>query len=374
LYATIRDRKKEEVTFVAASQLGTKTWLFASGRICFADPYWVTSTPFFAILLRELLVKGGVSVSMATPSRKVSVMVTLSLVWAVSEGIHTHNADVERAEHFATFAYKVCTDGKALKHDADPASCEAERKKNLATWMDHSNANVAAAALIPIPFAWLTAFILLYFFRAQRIGFRAVVPWATFAALKKVFVVFCVLFSAAALLFGFVVIMNLYVDTNVPVALTPFVDVIATGDNLVTVSGTWMRPDLVGDTIMNPLQTSKIECSKAENRCTEALASVSGNTLMADVVNYDIQSWTQDAIVLRRDSLCATELFTIDLNTKAVSGAGHRNNDYPMLCKTETSDKAEWTYQLTNGFNIYWGLRQKARPLVLRVIQSTFGN
>ncbi len=243
--------------------------------------------------------------------------------------------------------------------------------------MDGSNANVATAALGPLPFAWLAAFILLYVGRAQLIGFRAVVPWATLTRARKLFVIFCGLFSAASILFGLVMLLNLYVDTKVRVSPGPFVDVIKTGDNLVTVEGTWTRTDLTDDTIMNPLQTSKITCSKAENRCTEALASVSDSTLMSEIVDYDIQSWTPDAIVLRREFPCATELFTIDLNTKAVSGAGHRINENDLFCKSSSksqNERSTWTYRLSNGFQVYWGLRQKARPLPLRVIQSIFGN
>jgi hypothetical protein len=304
-------------------------------------------------------------------------MVALSIIWAVGVGIYTHNADVKRAERFAKFAYKICTDGKKLKHDPDLSSCDTERTKHLAEWMAGSDGNVASAALIPIPFAWLAAFILLYTVRAQLIGFRAVVPWATLTPLKKLFVAFCTLFTAAAVLVGVVAVMNLYIDTKVPVGLSTFVDVVKTGDNLVTVTGTWTRTDLTDDTIMNPLQTSRIECNKEENRCTEALASVSGTdtyVLMADVVNYDIQSWTQDAIVLHREYPCSLEVFTIDLNTNAVSGAGHRINDDWTLCKMDNNGKPEWAFQLSNGFNIYWELRKKARPLMLRVIQSVFGN
>lgn len=224
-------------------------------------------------------------------------MIALSLVWAMGAGIHTRNADIERAENFAKFAYNTCTYGKEVHHDTDLSSCDAERAQNLKTWMEGSNANVAAAAFGPIPFAWLAAFILLYLARAQLIGFRAAVPWATLTRARKLFVVFCGLVSAASILFGIVMLLNLYVDTKVRVSPSPFVNVIKTGDNLVTVEGTWTRTDLTDDTIMNPLQTSKIACSKVENRCTEALASVSESTLMSEIVEYDIQSWTPDAIV-----------------------------------------------------------------------------
>src|ERR1035437_5319196 len=261
------------------------------------------------------------------PSRKVWALVAFSIIWAVGAGIHTYNADVQRAENFAKYAYKVCTDGKKLHHDSDLSSCDSERAKNIATWMEGSNGNVAIVALAPIPFAWLAAFILLYIVRAQAIGFRAVIPWATLTPFKRLFVGFCALLTGAAVLFGVVVLMNLYTDTKVPVGLNPFLDVVPSGENLLTVTGTWTRTDLTGDTIVNPLQRSKIECDKQQYRCTEALASVSETLLVADVVDYDIQSWTQDVIVLRREYPCAIEVFTIDLNTKTASGAGHRVND-----------------------------------------------
>ena len=311
------------------------------------------------------------------PTHPVWIMIALSLIWAIAAGIHTHNADIERANNFAQFAYDVCTYGKEVKHDTNLSTCQAERDKNLKTWMEGSNANVATASLGPIPFAWLAGFILLYVGRAQLIGFRAAVPWTVLTPARKLFVVFCALASVVSILFGIVMLLNLYVDTKVRVSPSPFVNVIQTGTDLVTVEGTWTRADLTDDTIANPLQTSKIQCSKAQNRCTEALASVSESMLMSEIVEYDIQSWTPDAIVLRKDMPCATELFTIDLNTKAVSGAGHRINENDLFCKPATKSQHErstWTYQLSNGFQVYWGLRQKARPLMLRVVQSIFGN
>ncbi len=44
--------------------------------------------------------------------------IVASIIWAVSAGIYTHNADIERAESFAKFAYKVCADTKSLARDA----------------------------------------------------------------------------------------------------------------------------------------------------------------------------------------------------------------------------------------------------------------
>jgi hypothetical protein len=241
--------------------------------------------------------------------------------------------------------------------------------------MQGSDANVAIAALAPIPFGWLAALILLYVGRAQIIGFRAVVPWASLSGPKKAFVTFCVMASGAAALLGLTVVMNLYVNTQVGVGLAPGVTVIKSGDNLVMVKGTWTRSGLSkGSSVANPVQTSRIMCNKEEFRCTEARASVSGNLLLSDVVEYDVESWTAASIVLRNDALCATEVFTIDLNTEAVSGAGHSINKDNTFCKMYGGNEENWSYQLVDGFKIYWEQIQKARPLPLRLIHTLFGN
>jgi hypothetical protein len=324
-----------------------------------------------SLMLSEHIGGSDTSVRLRRP---VWLFIVLSVIWATGAGIHTHNVDVESAENFAKFTYKTCAYAQAVNHDPDLSNCDAERARYLTTWMKGSDANVAVAALVPLPFAWLAAFILFFVVRAQIIGFRAVVPWPALTPFKKLFVVFCTLASVAAIFFGIIMVLNLYVDKKVPAGLSSFLDVITTGNDFVTVKGTWTRTDLIDDTIPNPLQTSQIECDKAENRCTEALAYISDFVLMSEVVNYNIQSWTANAIVLSRDFPCATELFTLDLNTKAVSGAGHWINADDPLCRMQEDHKSSWTYQLSSGFKIYWGLRQKARPLLLRVFQSLFAN
>ena len=300
----------------------------------------------------------------------------LSMIWAVCAAVYAHNSDVERTDHYVKFAYEACMTSKETSHDPDLSSCEAERRANQTTWMESSNKEAAFVALAPLPFAWLAAFILVYVIRAQIVGFRAVVPWGTLTRSKRWFVGFCCLSSALALVLVIVVALNAYVDSKVPVGMATFQDFTKTGDGLVTVTGTWTRTDLADtdDTIASPLQTSKIECDKAANRCTEAQASVFGTTLMTDLVDYDIQSWTPDAIVMVRDDLCATEIFTIDLNTKAVTGAGHTTHEADAYCASNKNEKKAWKYQLGNGFKVYWELRQKARPMPLRVIYSVFGD
>ena len=202
------------------------------------------------------------------------------------------------------------------------------------------------------------------------------VPWTNLSWPKKAFVAFCVLAGFIASLIGITVAMSLYVDTQVPVSLSPFADVTASGDgDIVTAEGTWTRSGPIGDQPMAySLQTSKIECYKELRRCTEARASVSDGMLMSDLVQYEVEDWTQSSIVFREDALCATTVFTIDLNTKSVSGRGRPINNQTALCKDLSDEKDNWNLRLSSGFKIYWELKQKARPLPLRLIQTLFGN
>jgi hypothetical protein len=310
-------------------------------------------------------------------NRWISIGIALSFVWAVGAGLYTHNSDVERADSFAKFAYEVCAKGKTLDHNDDLSDCDRERAKNWAIWTKGDVGNVVFAALVPLPFGWLGTFILLYIVRAQIAGFRAVVPWAKLNWLKRAFVVFCVFDSLAVALFGLMIVLNLYVDTLVPVSLYPFgPEVFETGENFVTVKGTWTRVGSLGGegtALAFPLQTSRIDCEKLERRCIEARASVSGNVLVSDIEEYEVDSWTADSIVFRNDGPCATEVYTVDLHTHAVSGAGHVTNEQSSSCAFGDRSEKSWKYQLTDGFKVYWDQRMKARPWLLRLIQVLFG-
>ena len=301
--------------------------------------------------------------------------VALSILWAVAAGIHTRNEDVERSENFVKFAYKVCSDGKMVAHDADLSSCEKEKAVNTDTWMKDSDKNVAFAALAPIPFGWIAGLILVYSWRIQAAGIRSTLNWTQMSRVKRGLAVLCGVFLFGGLLLAAMTVMNLYVGTEVPVALSPFMDVMKTGDDMVRVKGTWTRQGRTEKSSMAyPLQTSTIDCYRQEHRCTEARAYVSGNLLTSDLVEYDIKSWTKESIVLKNDGLCVSETYTIDLNTKAVSGAGHRVNGDTDYCKLSPAEETEWSYRMEKGFPVYWDVRSKARPAALRVIQSFFGH
>lgn len=103
--------------------------------------------------------------------------IALSLAWALGAFMHQRQADVDRAERITSHAYKVCMDGKAFDGNADLASCDQEKEKSRAIWMEGGWSNAAVIALVPIPLAWLSVFILVHVGRAQAIGFKAVISW-----------------------------------------------------------------------------------------------------------------------------------------------------------------------------------------------------
>jgi hypothetical protein len=301
--------------------------------------------------------------------------IVLSLLWVIGAALYQRNADVDKAEGFAKYATRVCLDAKFIAHDTDLASCEQERQKNLTDWMEGSWGNVAFIALVPVPLGWLAIFILLNAGRAANIGFRAVVPWTTLSKPKKGFVIFCVLASVGVALLAVIHVLNLYVDTQVPVAPGSRAMVVKTGDDLVTAQGTWTRSGLTEDsTLAYPLQTSHIECNRPEHRCTEARATVSQNLLVSELVEYEVESWSATTIVFKNDSFCTTEVFTIDLKTESVNGTGHSVNNENEFCKKYGAKEQNWNYRLSDGFKVYWAERQKVRPIPLRIIQAFFGN
>lgn len=237
--------------------------------------------------------------------------------------VHQRNEDVEAADGYANFARRVCAEGKAVERVDDLASCDQELAGNRASWLTHSWGNVAVSALVPIPFGWLIAFILLHTGRAQVAGFRAVVPWKTLPATKKAFVTFSGATAIAGLLFGSMVVMNLYVDSAAPVSLGLKAMINKGGDDYVQASGTWTRSGTTpGSTMGAPLQTSEIVCNRIERRCSESRASVDGHLLIADLIEHEVERWDSAVIVFKAESECAVERFTIDMASESVNGVG----------------------------------------------------
>jgi hypothetical protein len=102
--------------------------------------------------------------------------------------------------------------------------------------------------------------------------------------------------------------------------------------------------------------------------------TLSGNLLVSDLEKYDMQSWTDNAVVFTEEDECSKTVYTIDLNTKTVSGAGHLINQGTISCKMNFRSKENWSLLMRNGFDVYWEQRKNARPTLLKIIQAAFGN
>ena len=117
--------------------------------------------------------------------------------------------------------------------------------------------------------------------------------------------------------------------------------------------------------ILDPLQTSQINCDRTAGRCREAKASVSVgsvNLLNAELIEYEIASWSPTTVVFKLDdpSHCVVETFTIDLLTKSVNGIGRVTKEATYNTKCKYAEEKGWSYHLVNGRELAWEQRKKA--------------
>jgi len=131
-------------------------------------------------------------------------------------------------------------------------------------------------------------------------------------------------------------------------------------EGYVSASGTWV---LSNDKMGKPEQTSKINCDRHSNICTEAVAIVSGKgserILFVDIDTYEIERWDDYEIVtkpLQSTIGCVRYVRRINRLQKSVTGIRStiQNED---MCKGV--DSKEIYMVLTDGFNVYWDLLQE---------------
>ncbi len=109
-----------------------------------------------------------------------------------------------------------------------------------------------------------------------------------------------------------------------------------------------------------PLQVSKIICRFNETRCVESRAEVSEDTLMVDQDSYAITRWDEHVLIYTKSAQCVDYFYTVSRDTKQVSGI--RKSKVGMEKECPDHNK-ELRLRLTNGFDVYWGMQQEARPV-----------
>ena len=267
-----------------------------------------------------------------------------------------------------------------VHHNADVSSCTLERAKSLALYTEQEPLNSIMAGIVPLPFLWMAGFVLLYIYRIQRAGYRSVVHWSTYGKGKKSFVVFTWIFTGIVLLFILMGYLNLLTDQKVPVTIGVGLSIYKSNDNnYAQIEGTWTRSGRdEGSSIGYPLQRSKITCRRETGHCVESRAYVSDNLMLVDTDDFEIKSWTQDALVFVNEHMCFSETYTVDFANKSVTGGGHRTNNQLDYCNMNgglnKNPEQNWQYQMVDGMKVYWEEHKKARPWLLRFIQACFGN
>ena len=318
-------------------------------------------------------------------NKYLKVGLVLSLIWVIVVFFNVRNGQIESANHQGNFYFGFCSD-LALKDTAKLSKCEAKRAATVSLNSNGATENAAAAALLPVPFLWLVAFILFHIGRGIKIGFKAVVPWSTFNLRKKIVAGFCLFVIWCVGYGGLMAYLNNLADRRVPVALT-------SGDkpsslpiwegNSVYFTGTWTRHGLSeGSGMGNPINLSSFQCYKETMTCIEGQAQVLGDdsthTLSADVNTHQLDTWTDSEITYKDVDFCATTNYTIDLKSGAVNGVGHLTNIGKAGCMPEGLLDAEtakrwpdtsWTMTLTyDGFSVYWAERKKAMPSLAKAL------
>ena len=147
----------------------------------------------------------------------------------------------------------------------------------------------------------------------------------------------------------------------------------------VSASGTWV---LQNDKMGEPEQTSKINCNRNLNTCTEAVAIIQGQgsdrSLSIDINTYEIEHWDDHEIISKPlDFGCTRYVLRINRLQKSVTGIRSTISNEDMCKGVDTSEKY---MVLTDGFKVYWELLQEHNekwrqilnisPLLLQYLES----
>lgn len=300
----------------------------------------------------------------------------LTLLWIFGSLYSQYNSSYHHAKLFSDMDYQTCVEKQAEVQSLDLKICEAEKTKKFEEWMNISDVwtNAFMVAFLPLPFYWLYGYIFLVLGKSFFVGFRSVVNFETLSKTKKAFAYFCYVFFGFNVLFLILFLLNIYVDYQIPVHMGT-AHVISTQD-YVTAQGTWISNKSIDET--SPYSTSKIVCTPYKKQCLESKASVSTKfitLLSAEIIEYDIVSWTKDTLIFKQSDFCYDHIYTIDLNAQVVNGVEKFTTDSPApkYCKPPEKYAQPVTYILEDGLKVYNDLRIKKRPWLLKVISSLFG-
>lgn len=304
----------------------------------------------------------------------------LSIIWVVGAIYIQYGDSVSSATNIAELSFDTCITTSSDGVNNSSSNCAKLKQEKYDLFMKSAWTNAGIVAFLPLPFFWLYGFIALMTARCFRTGSRVVLDLSSLSKPKRYFAYFCYLYTALTVLFLILIAMNKHVDSKVPTYLG-FETRIFEYDDFVSAEGTWVNGNSLEtkSVFFSPHQTSKIVCRRSKATCFESKASIvfggSNPSLNAELVEYEVKSWTKNSIVYSEQNLCSETIFTIDLNSKTVSGVERFSNNAPNkdYCLSKSSKK-NTVYKLENGYTVYNKLRKEASPYFLNLIFALFGN
>jgi hypothetical protein len=100
--------------------------------------------------------------------------IILSCVWVLGAGFYQRNADIRAADEFSHLSFNICTEREHIRQQRDPnysGNCVEDAVTDYQIWLEGSWGNVAFAAFVPIPVAWMLAYLVLAIARWVSAGF-----------------------------------------------------------------------------------------------------------------------------------------------------------------------------------------------------------
>jgi len=313
-----------------------------------------------------------------TKWQKVGLL--LSIIWIVAAMYIQYSESIDAASMIAKLKFDTCVSDSGEIANNSSGNCSQLKQQEYDLFMQSAWTNASVVAFLPLPIFWLYGLIFLTIVRCFRTGSRVVLDLSLLSKPKRFFAYFCYLFSAVTVLFLVLIAMGKHVDSKVPTYLG-YETRIFQYDDFVSAEGTWVNGNSLESQapLFSPHQTSKIICRRNKATCVESKASIMfarGNaSLSAQLVEYEVKSWTKNSIVYSEQNLCSETIFTIDLNSKTVTGVERFANNAPNkdFCQPKSSNK-NTVYKLENGYTVYNNLRKEASPYFLKLVFALFGN
>lgn len=98
--------------------------------------------------------------------------IVVSLLWVIIAGFAQNDSDLVRATKAYELTFRICNDVAAQHHQDDVSDCDKEAAKTYAVYLEHRLGDVLLVSFVPIPFAWLLAYMLVGLYHWVKRGFN----------------------------------------------------------------------------------------------------------------------------------------------------------------------------------------------------------